>query len=154
MLGYVLLSLPWVERGFVEPWTALNVKTAATFARPLVEAPQAIGTRLIAVGAIPLEARKGCDGISALLILCTTILAFPAPWRARLTGLVLGTVAIFVLNACRITTLLLVAVHWPDRLDFFHVDVWQPAMMLFSFALFILWGARIGGTTLGRSGQA
>jgi len=149
-----VLALPWVERGFVEPWTEFNVKTAAALARPFVDGSQAVGTRLIAIGTIPLEARKGCDGINALLILCTTILAFPAPWRSRLVGLALGAIAIFLLNAFRIATLLLVAVRWPDRLDFFHVDVWQPAMMLFSFALFILWGAQIGKTTLGRSDQA
>ena len=58
VLGYALLALPWVERGFVEPWTRLNVRAAAAFAGPFIEGVRAIDTQLIAIGAVPLEARS------------------------------------------------------------------------------------------------
>ena len=33
----------------------------------------------------------------------------------------------------------------PDRLEFFHIDVWQPMMMLASFGLFLIWGLLLAG---------
>ena len=139
--GHALKALPPVERGFVDPWTRANVRLAASLASPWADGASAHGTRLRATGTSDLDAREGCDGINALLILASTILAFPVGWRARLAGVAVGLVAIFVINAGRIASLLLVASRWPARLDFFHIDVWQPAMMLIAFALFFLWAS-------------
>jgi exosortase/archaeosortase family protein len=156
LAGHALLSLPAVDRHFVGRWTELDVRAAAAFSAPFGLASRADGS-ILAAGATVLEARKGCDGITALLILATTMLAFPAPWPFRLVGLALGALAVFAVNAVRLASLLLVAVHWPDWLDFFHVDVWQPAMVFVAFGLFFLWGTLLArqraGPPVARDGR-
>ena len=114
----------------------------------LLAAPLGIGAessaREVRAEGARLIVAKGCDGLGALLLLSATILAFPASGRQRIVGLALGTVAVFLINAVRLTSLLWVASRWPARLDFFHVDVWQPAMVLVAFALFLGWGLWTG----------
>lgn len=138
-VGHVLLTIAPVERGFVEPWTAANIATAVRLAAVLGIDATAEGTQMRA-GQHPLDVEKGCDGTSALVILVSAMLGFPASWRARVGGLVLGVGIVFVVNAFRLATLLWVAVHWPTRLEFFHVDLWQPAMMVVAFGTFLAWG--------------
>ena len=47
----------------------------------------------------------GCNGVEAVLILVSAVLAFPAPWKHKLIGIVLGFVAIQALNLVRIISL-------------------------------------------------
>jgi len=135
--GHAVLALPPVERGFARPWTSVEVQLAAVvLGASGLPARAEAGGQLVAHTGVRLDVNRGCDGLDALAILTAAILAFPAGWRARLAGLAVGALAMFVTNALRIASLMLVAVRWPQRLDFFHVDVWQPAMMLVAFALF------------------
>jgi len=145
VIGHFLLGTSWITKGFVTPWTHLNVRSAVTLARPLGLDIQPSGTQMLMPDGVILDAKKGCDGTAALLILSATILAFPAPWRSRLLGLLIGAVAIFAINAIRIMTLLLIGAHWPQWLQVFHVDVWQPVMVLISFGLFLVWGTWLAG---------
>ncbi len=57
-------------------------------------------TNGFAVGIAP-----GCDGIEAVIILVAAVLAFPAPWKHKLAGLVIGFFAIQALNLVRIISL-------------------------------------------------
>ena len=140
VVGHLLFDVSWVERTLVDRWTSANTQLAAALAGPLgVDEPHVDGDRLVGHGG-SVVVRRGCDGLTAVLILCSTVLAFPAPWPRRLVGLAAGTLAIFAVNAVRLASLLVVAVRWPARIEFFHIDVWQPMMVLISFVLFLTWG--------------
>jgi exosortase/archaeosortase family protein len=140
LAGYGLLNLPGVDRGLVGPWTRADIGLTVWLVRPLGVFADASGT-VLAGGGAALDVSKGCDGTTALLLLVSSILAFPASWSARGWGVLLGAAGVFVINAVRLATLLLVAIHWPGRLEFFHIDVWQPIMMLAALGLFLAWGA-------------
>jgi exosortase/archaeosortase family protein len=47
----------------------------------------------------------GCDGLETLFLLVAAFVAYPFTWRARLTGLALGTALIFCVNQARIVLL-------------------------------------------------
>ena len=69
-----------------------------------------------------------CVGLLEMLIYSACVIAFPAPLRARLAGVVLGCAAIFFFNLMRIATLLVVGRHWNEYFDFFHLYFWQATL--------------------------
>ena len=80
-----------------------------------------------------------CVGLLEMLIYSACVLAFPAPIRARLSGVVLGCSAIFFFNLMRIATLLVVGRHWSDYFDFFHVYFWQATLIAMIVSVLYGW---------------
>ena len=79
-----------------------------------------------------------------MLIFLAAVLAFPAPWRARLVGLAVGAVAIQAVNLVRVVALYLTGAYFPAWFDASHTVVWQTVVILFSVLLWILWANRLG----------
>ena len=52
-----------------------------------------------------IEIVAGCNGVEAVLILVSAILAFPSPWKHKLAGMAIGFLAIQSLNVVRIISL-------------------------------------------------
>jgi exosortase/archaeosortase family protein len=142
VLGGVAQALSAVQAAFVQPWTHWNARTAAILLRSCGLEAATYGT-LLALDDATLDVRAGCNGLVALLILASAIVAFPAPWRLRLEGIAVAVVLVFALNAFRLSTLLLIARYFPARLEFFHLYVWQPLMALCAFGIFLGWGTRL-----------
>ena len=88
--------------------------------------------------------RNGCNGVEAMLIFLAAVLAFPAPWKARLLGLAIGAVAIQAVNLVRVVALYLTGAYFPSLFDASHTVVWQTIVILFSVLLWILWANRLG----------
>ncbi len=80
-----------------------------------------------------------CVGLLEMLIYSACVLAFPAPIRSRVAGVVLGCLAIFVFNLLRIVTLLIVGRHWGDYFDFFHVYFWQATLIAMIVSVLYGW---------------
>lgn len=80
-----------------------------------------------------------CSPHLAFLIYAGVILAFPATWRQRLIGLLLGAIVIHVFNTLRIITLMLVLSRRPGWFEFLHIYLWQTGTILIVFATFALW---------------
>jgi exosortase/archaeosortase family protein len=80
-----------------------------------------------------------CGSIPVIWIFCSAIIAFPASWKQRITGTILGACAIYALNIIRIVSLYLVGVHASDYMQFVHESLWAIPFNLLSFALIIGW---------------
>ncbi len=52
-----------------------------------------------------LNVLNGCEGLETLFLLIAAVLAYPFPWRVRLTGLLLGTLLVYSLNQARLVLL-------------------------------------------------
>ena len=89
---------------------------------------------------------NGCNGVEAMLILLASILAFPAPAGARFAGIVIGAIAVQLLNAIRIVSLYLLGVYQPRLFDLFHTAVWQVVIILAAIGFFLLWSAKVAPT--------
>lgn len=87
--------------------------------------------------------RNGCNGIETLLIFAAAVLAFPAPWRARLLGLAAGAVLIQLVNLLRVVALYLTGAYLPELFDASHTVVWQTLVVLFGVLLWVLWADRV-----------
>lgn len=144
VVGNVVLALPSVIGGFIEPWIITSAATAASLARILGYEVSAVLSSLTADG-VSINVKNGCDGINPLLILGSAIAAYPARWPRRLLGLLLGVATIFALNIVRLAHLVIVASRYPAQLEFFHVYVWQTLMGALAVITFLLWGTFLAG---------
>ena len=86
-----------------------------------------------------LDIRFGCNGLEAMLIYSIALLAFPAPWIKRVTGILAGFVIMQALNIVRIIALAFVRVHCPGFFELFHIYIAQGILIAVALVLFIAW---------------
>jgi exosortase/archaeosortase family protein len=77
---------------------------------------------------------------TALLFACA-VLAFPAPWRRRIAGLLLGFAAIQLLNLVRVVSLFWIGAHKPALFSSSHTVLWQSAVVLCGVLLFLFYAS-------------
>ena len=86
---------PWAQTHIVLPWTNALAGLAAFLVTLFDPGVVAVGKVLRSASngfAVSIEA--GCNGIEASLVLVAAVLAFPAPWRSKVVGLVAGLGAV------------------------------------------------------------
>lgn len=85
------------------------------------------------------EIAPGCDGIEAVIILVSAIVAFPSPWKHKLVGMLIGFFAIQSLNLVRIISLFYLG-QWNQLwFDWFHLYLWQALIVLDALAVWLIW---------------
>ena len=131
-----------VNDALVEPFTGLVARAGGAATRLFGEPTTMQGT-VIASPRFAVNIRNGCNGLETMLIFAAGVLAFPAPWRARLAGLLLGFLLIQLVNLVRIVSLFYIGLKWPSLFQDWHTVVWQAIVVLFGVALWILWADRI-----------
>ena len=88
-----------------------------------------------------------CNGVEAALLLWAVVLAFPAPWRYRLWGLLIGFLGVQALNLLRIISLTYLGVWQPDWFYWVHWYVWDALILMDVVLLFLLWLRRLPAPT-------
>jgi exosortase/archaeosortase family protein len=83
-----------------------------------------------------------CTGIFVYMLFVSFVLAYPAPWRGRLTGVVIGTPLIFVVNVLRLATLARVVEIYPHAFFYLHEYVWQGIFTVLVLVGAIGWAER------------
>lgn len=137
------LDLSIVQK-LVTPWTEANA-VAATAVTGLFGYDSRAEGMMMYAGGTSLSVAHGCNGVHAVLIFASAVLAFPVRWSRRLIGLAAGIVVIFGFNIIRLINLLLVAIHYPARLELFHIYIWQTLIVLLAFGTFLVWGMFFAG---------
>lgn len=85
------------------------------------------------------EIAAGCNGVEPMIILLAAIVAFPAPLRAKLQGIVGGFFAIQVLNLGRIVTLYYLG-QWNESVfEWAHLYVWPALILIDALVVWLLW---------------
>lgn len=135
-------------------WNPVNDRVIVPFTEGIARASafllNVIGENVTVRGTVVTSARfgvninNGCNGVEAMLILLAAIVAFPASMRARIAGLLLGAIAVQILNAIRILTLYLLGAYQPRLFDVFHTAIWQIVIILAAIGFFLAWSARVG----------
>ena len=141
--SFTLVSVNWVNDHVIEPFTGAIARVSGATLDLLGQDVRMQGT-IIRGNRFAVNIRNGCNGVEAMLIFLAAVLAFPAPWRARLLGLAVGAVAIQLVNLIRVVALYLTGAYFPALFDASHTVVWQTIVILFSVMLWILWANRLG----------
>jgi exosortase H (IPTLxxWG-CTERM-specific) len=81
----------------------------------------------------------GCDGIEAVIILISAVLAFPSLWKHKLVGITIGFFAIQALNLVRIISLFYMGQWSQTWFDWFHLYLWQALIVLDALAVWLIW---------------
>ena len=126
---------------FVEPFTEGVANVGGFTARLFGEKTTMVGTAIVSPR-FAVNVRTGCNGLETIYIFAAGVLAFPAPWGRKLWGLLLGILAIQLLNLVRIVSLFYIGVYFPQHFEDSHIVIWQAVVILFGVALFLLWADR------------
>ena len=145
--AYLLIAWNPVNDNVIVPFTAGIAHFSAALLKLIGEPVTVLGT-IISSAAFAVNINNGCNGVEAMLILLASIAAFPASLRARAVGLILGTLAVQLLNLIRILTLFLIGAHHPKYFDAFHTAVWQIIVILSAVIFFLIWSSRVGPARL------
>jgi exosortase H (IPTLxxWG-CTERM-specific) len=134
-------------------WNPVNDRVIVPFTQGIATSSgallNAIGQQVTVSGTMITSPRfgvninNGCNGVEAMLILLASIVAFPASMKARAAGLVLGAIAVQLINAIRIISLYLLGAYQPRLFDLFHTAVWQIVIILAAIGFFLFWSARV-----------
>jgi exosortase H (IPTLxxWG-CTERM-specific) len=82
---------------------------------------------------------RGCNGVEALIILFSAIFAFPAPFRSKIIGFVIGFFAIQGLNLVRIVSLFYLGQWNQVAFEWFHLYLWQALIILDALVVWLIW---------------
>jgi exosortase/archaeosortase family protein len=136
---FLVSRVPAVEEGGIE----LTLRTLQLAFGAFGQKVERMGSALFAAGT-SVEIVSECSPHMAFLIFGAVVLAFPASWRQRITGLLLGALVIHLFNTIRILTLIWVLAVKRPWFDFIHVYLWQTGTILIVFATFAIWIATLG----------
>jgi exosortase/archaeosortase family protein len=94
---------------------------------------------IIVLPSVALDVRFGCNGLEAVMIYAVAVLAFPAPWKHRLIGILGGFLVIQIINLLRIASLAYSAVHFKSLFEYIHIYIAQGMMIAVSLGIFFIY---------------
>jgi len=129
-----------VQEHVIIPFTAMLARLSAALILPF-------DTSVIAYGkvlqfkdsgfAVSIEA--GCNGVEATIVLIAAVIAFPASWKARISAISLGFLAIQVMNLARIISLFYLGDWNMQFFTWIHLYLWPALIMLDVLIVFIVY---------------
>jgi exosortase H (IPTLxxWG-CTERM-specific) len=145
--AYLLIAWKPVNDTVIVPFTAGIARVSGVVLQGIGQDVTVNGT-VISSSRFAVNINNGCNGVEAMLILLASIVAFPASLKARLAGLLLGAVAVQLLNEVRIVSLYLLGVYKPRLFDMFHTAVWQIVIIIAAIGFFLFWSGRVASNRL------
>ena len=137
---FIVASRP-VNDVVIVPFTAGIASVSGRLLNALGEKAEVAGTE-IRSSSFGVNIENGCNGVETGLLFGAAVLAFPARWSRRLIGLLVGFLAIQVLNLVRVITLFWIGLHRPALFSSSHTVIWQSVVVLFGVLLFLIWASR------------
>jgi exosortase H (IPTLxxWG-CTERM-specific) len=129
-----------VQEHVIAPFTGMLARLSAAIILPFDSSAVAYGKILQFRDtgfAVSIEA--GCNGVEASIVLIAAVIAYPASWRARFLAIVLGFLAIQVMNLARIISLFYLGNWNMEVFSWIHLYLWPALIMLDVLIVFIVY---------------
>jgi exosortase H (IPTLxxWG-CTERM-specific) len=139
---YFLVAVRPVNDHVIVPFTAFITRVSAGLLHAAGE-PAAVAGTVIRSSRFAVDVENGCNGIEAMLLLVSAMLAFPARGIARMIGVVAGFLLLEVINVFRVASLLWLGEHHRNVFEMFHAAVWQTAIVLVAVGIFLFWSRSV-----------
>jgi archaeosortase B (VPXXXP-CTERM-specific) len=97
-----------------------------------------------------LEINHECTGVFVLLVYMMFVLAYPAPWLQRLSGIAIGIATLTGINIARLIVLTVIADRYPDWFAYFHEYFFQGLFIALLAFLASVWTEQVRRATVGR----
>ena len=140
--GFTVIAWNPVNDHVIEPFTAGVAKASGAVLSAIGQGTQMQGT-VIRSPRFAVNIKNGCNGVEAMIIYFAAVLAFPAPWKSKASGLLFGFLAIQLVNLLRVVALFLTGVYLPKLFDSSHTVIWQTVVILAGVLLWIVWANRL-----------
>jgi exosortase H (IPTLxxWG-CTERM-specific) len=140
--SFAAIAFQIVNDLLVDPYTEVIARMAAGTLRMLGEDAAVHATRrdiLLSSPRFSVTIYNGCNGLITSLIFISGVLAFPAGWRAKLVGTMVGLLAIQAINQVRIVSLFYIGIFLPQFFNESHIFIWQSLVIIAGVALWIVW---------------
>jgi exosortase H (IPTLxxWG-CTERM-specific) len=94
---------------------------------------------LVTSGGFAVQIAHGCDAIQICALYSCAVVAFPAPWRAKLWGLLVGILWLQLLNQVRIASLVLIGRFYETIFETAHYTLWPSVLIVITVVSWIAW---------------
>lgn len=135
--GYVGSSVVDYVAAWTAQWTSHGLELLGTSTR--------VDGTILASNSFAVDIVAECTAVGPLVLFVGAIVAYPASLSSKGLGILLGLVALTLINLVRIISLFLIGSAYPEYLDVAHLLVWQTAIILFAIVLWLLWVERLAG---------
>jgi exosortase H (IPTLxxWG-CTERM-specific) len=137
---FAIEMLEPVRQAVINPWTSALAAMSGWIVSAFDARVEVTGAilRSLANG-FAVEIQAGCNGVEACITLAAAIVAFPATWRYRAVGLVLGFVAVQALNLVRVISLFYLGQWSMKAFEFAHLYLWQALILIDALVVFLVW---------------
>jgi exosortase H (IPTLxxWG-CTERM-specific) len=129
-----------VQADVIYPWTSFlawfSAALMTVFDADVISYGRIIQSQATGFG-VSIEA--GCNGVEAVIILMAGMVAFPAPLRLKVIGVLIGLVAVQGANILRVISLYYLGKWDKEFFDFAHLYLWQALIMLDVLLVWLLW---------------
>jgi len=137
-VGFIVIALRPVNDHVVNPYTTF-VAHEARLALNLMGEGASVRGQTLSSRRFSVQIYNGCNGLEAILIFVSGVLAFPARWQRKVVGMLAGFLAIQLVNIIRVVSLFYVGVFYPGWFATTHIFVWQSIVIVFGVLLWLLW---------------
>lgn len=97
-----------------------------------------------------LDINHECTAVFVLLVYAMFVLAYPAPWVHRVSGIAIGFGVLMAINLGRLVVLTIIASDHPDWFPYFHEYFFQGLFIALLAFLASLWTEQVRRATVGR----
>lgn len=88
---------------------------------------------------------EGCNSVSVIILFWSFVLAFYNGLKRTLVFILLGSVAIYLINIFRIVLLVMAIYEYPEYTEFLHTIIFPAVIYGFVFLLWLYWVAIFKG---------
>ncbi len=142
LFSLYVASMRWLGGAFNDGLTrALAWLTAGVLSSFGVEA-HAEGA-CVATRDLDMQVIGECTAVYVMGLYAAAVLAYPAGWRPKLAGTVIGLFLIQAVNLVRLVTLFYIGWRHPDWLEIAHMIVWQSLMVFCAVFLWTIWASGV-----------
>ncbi len=134
----VTLYVSVVDKKILPAYMRANASASAAILNLFGEGATARGTAVTS-SRYSVDIRHGCDAIEPSALFLAAVLAFPASFRSKLPGLLIGTLVLAMINLVRIVSLFYTGIYWNKWFEVMHRDVWQPVFILLALTFWVIW---------------
>jgi exosortase H (IPTLxxWG-CTERM-specific) len=139
--GFLVLAWRPVNDHVVNPYTTFVADEAKVVLNAFGE-HAAVRQQVLSSPRFSVAIYNGCNGLEAILIFVSGVVAFPAPWGRKALGIALGFAAIQIFNVVRVVSLFYIGALKPRWFSASHTFVWQSLVILFGVVLWLVWVRR------------
>lgn len=142
VIAFVALQTIWCAKHILGPLNSATAASSAWIMDLFGTETDHFGSQILSeAGSVNIA--EGCNSAYATIIFLGGVLAFPTGWRQKVAGVVIGVVALFVINLIRVVTLVYLSGSNKSLFDEAHLYLWQFAIILMGGLLWLLWYDRI-----------